>query len=342
MNSKPENEKKAERYFRTSTRLGYVLALFIGVCFGVSYAAWTIDSLLGFTVSFLSVTATFLFLVLLRYRIDRKYKGIAGSRREYLIAALPVYAIMLVFVITGLIWWTVITYSTDMMVFIYMNVIVILLLYTSFALFPRMFRIGSKGLELEDPKLVERILSLAKEMDVKVERIIMLPWKKLKVANALQVGRRKFSIYISDYLIENLKPVEVEAVVAHELAHAKKRHLHKILLFTLTFVLTGMNLLLYSWVKRANPTSHITTIAGILFLLAVSVASTPLARRFELEADALSAKTLGTAEPMISALQRIAELNLTPKKYPRVIGWGLPHPSTENRIEKLKMIKMKR
>lgn len=342
MNSEPENEKKAERYFRTSTRLGYMLALFIGVCFGASYVAWTLNPLLGFAVSLLSATIAFLSLVLLGYRIDRKYKGIASSRREYLIAVLPVYAIMLLFVITGLTWWTVLTYSTGMMVFVYMNVIVILLLYISFTLLPRMLRISSKGLKLEDPKLVERILSLAKEMGVKVERIIILSWKKLKVANALQVGPRKFSIYISDYLIENLKPVEVEAVIAHELAHAKKRHLLKVLLFTLTFVLTGMNLLLYSWVKRANPISHITTIAGILFLLAVSVASTPLVRRFELEADALSAKTLGSPEPMISALQRIAELNLTPTKYPRIIGWGLPHPSTETRIEKLKMIKMKR
>ena len=342
MNSELENEKKAERYFRTSTRLGYMLALFIGVCFGVSYAAWTLNPLLGFVISLLSATIAFLSLVLLGYRIDRKYKGIASSRREYLIAVLPVYAIMLLFVITGLTWWAVLTYSIGMMVFIYMNVIVILLLYMSFTLLPRMLRISSKGLELEDPKLVERILGLSKEMGVKVERMIMLSWKKFKVANALQVGPRGFSIYISDYLIENLKPVEVEAVVAHELAHAKKRHLLKILLFTLPFVFTGMNLLLYSWVKRANPISHITTIAGIVFLLAVSVASTLLVRRFELEADALSAKVLGSPEPMISALQRIAELNLTPTKYPRIIGWGLPHPSTETRIEKLKMIKTKR
>ena len=342
MNSEPENEKKAERYFRTSTRLGYMLALFIGVCFGTSYVAWTLNPLLGFAVSFLSATIAFLSLVLLGYRIDRKYKGIASSRREYLIAFLPVYAIMLLFVITGLTWWAVLTYSTGMMVFIYMNVIVILLLYTSFTLLPRMLRISSKGSELEDPKLVERILGLAKEMGVKVERVIVLSWKKLKVANALQVGPRRFSIYISDHLIENLKPVEVEAHILLKCNNFLKRHLLKILLFTLTFVLTGMNLLLYSWVKRANPISHITAIAGIFFLLAVSVSSTPLVRRFELEADALSAKTLGSPEPMISALQRIAELNLTPTKYPRIVGWGLPHPSTETRIEKLKMIKAKR
>jgi STE24 endopeptidase len=342
MNSELENEKKAERYFKTSTRLGYMLALFIGFCFGASYVAWTLNPLLGFAVSLLSATIAFLSLVLLGYHIDRKYKGITSSRMEYLIGVLPIYAIMLLFVITGFTWWTILTYSVDMMVFIYMNAIVILLLYTSFTLLPRMLRIGSKGLKLEDLKLVERILGLAKDMGVKVERISILSWKKLKVANALQVGHRKFSIYISDYLIENLRPVEVEAVVAHELAHAKKRHLQKILLFTLSFVLIGMNLLLYSWVERANPISQVTTIAGIVFLLAVSVASTSIVRRFELEADALSVEALGSPEPMISALQRLAELNLTPAKYPRIIGWGLPHPSTETRIEKLRMTKTKR
>jgi STE24 endopeptidase len=341
MNSELENKKRTETYSRALTRLGYILALFMGVCFGVSYGAWILSPLLGFAVSLLSATTAFLSLVLLGYRIDRKYKGITGSRREYLISVLPVYVIMLLFFITGLTWWTVLTYSIGSMVFIYMNAIVILLIYTSFRLLPRMLCISSKDLELEDPELVGKILDLAKEMGVKVEKAFILSWKKLKVANALLVGHRKFSIYISDYLIENLKPVEVEAIVAHELAHAKRRHLLKILLFTIPFVLTGMNLLLYSWVERANPISQITTIAGMAFLLVVSVASIPIARRFELEADALSVKAIGSAEPMISALQRIAELNLTPAKYPRIIEWGLPHPSTQTRIEKLEIIKTK-
>ncbi|MDH5438180.1 MAG: M48 family metalloprotease [Candidatus Bathyarchaeota archaeon] len=339
MNGKLENEKRAERYFRTLTRLGYVLALFIGICLGVSYSAWTLNPLLGFAVSLLSATTAFLFLALLEYRIDRKYKGITSSRREYLIVALPVYAIMLLFVITGLTWRTVLTYAVGTMVFVYMNATVILLLYASFTLFPRMFRIRSKGLELEDPKLVDKILGLAQKMDVKVERMIMLSRKKLKVANALQVGPRKFSIYISDYLIENFTPVQVEAVIAHELAHAKKRHLLKNLLFTLPFGLISMNLLLYSWVIRANHISLIIAIASIIFLLTVNIAITPLRRRLELEADALSAKALGNPEPMISALQRIGELNLIPTKYPRIIGWGLPHPSIETRIEKLRRLR---
>jgi len=43
---------------------------------------------------------------------------------------------------------------------------------------------------------------------------------------------------------------------------------------------------------------------------------------------------------MISALNRIAELNLIPRKYPRFIGWGLPHPSIETRIEKIMTIEI--
>ena len=340
-NSELEDEKAA-RYFRTSTRLGYVLALFIGACFGFSYVMWKLNPIFGFAFSILSAITAFLALVLLGYRIDRKYKGITSSRGEYLIAALPIYAIMLLFMITGLTWWTILTYAVGTTVFVYMNVIVILLLYASFTLFPRILRILSKGLELADPKLFERILNLAQKMNVKVEKMIMLSWKKLKVVNALQIGPRRFSIYVSDYLIENLKPVEVEAVVAHELAHAKKRHVLKKLLLTLLFVLISMNLLLYSWVIRVSPISHIIAIAGIILLLAVNVAITAFSRRLELEADALSAKALGGPEPMISALQRIGELNLIPMKYPRIIGWGLPHPSIQDRIEKLKKIKMKR
>lgn len=296
---------------------------------------------MGFIISFLSITTAFVSLALLGHRVDRKYKRITSSRREYLIAALPVYAVMLLFVIMGLTWWTVLTQVTGAMIFVCMNSIVILLFYGSATLFPWLLRIRSRGSRLKDSKLVERVFDLAGELGVKVEKIIVLSWKNLKVANALQVGSRRFSIYISDYIIENLTPLQIEAVIAHELAHAKKRHLLKNLLFTLPTVLIGMNLLLYSWVNCAGAFSLIIAIAGIASLLAGNVIVTPLRRKFELQADALAAKVLGNTEPLITALQRISELNLIPTKYPRVIEWGLPHPSIETRIKKLKMIKIK-
>jgi Zn-dependent protease with chaperone function len=221
-----------------------------------------------------------------------------------------------------------------------MNAIVVLLLYGSIKLIPSLFHIGSKGLILEDPKIVERILILAKKMDIEVEKMLVLPWKKLKIANAFQVGPRRFSIYLSDYLIENVTSVQVEAVVAHELAHAKKKHVLKSLLIMLLPMFIGMNLFLYSWINRASASNYIITIAGIILIFAGNIIATPIQRRFELEADALSAKILGTPEPMISALQRISELNLIPRKYPRFIEWGLPHPSIETRIKKIMTVEI--
>jgi STE24 endopeptidase len=340
---KPRNDKRTERYFKVSTRLSYLIALFMGLCFGLSYVAWKLHPLFGFFASILLATAVFLVLVLFGYRVDRKYKKITGSRKDYLIAALPLYAIMLSFITIPWFLLSIISQATGMMIFVYLNVFVILLFFVSSTLGPRVLRFRSRGLKLENPILVEKLLSLAEKMDVNVEKIMVLSWKKLKVANALQVGPRRCSIYISDYLIENLPPDEVEAVVAHELAHAKKRHLLKSLLFTLPFVLVGMNLMLYYAMSYANNPRSLEAAAGFFigmaFVLAVNFAMMPLRRRFELEADALAVEILGSSETMISALQKISELNLIPKKYPPIIGWGLPHPSLAIRIRKLRQLK---
>lgn len=340
-----ENDKRTERYFKVSTRLGYLIALFIGFCFGISYVAWKLHPFFGFFVSILLATAAFLILMLFGYRVDRKYKKITSSRKDYLIAALPLYAIMLSLMTIPLFFLNILFQATGIMIFVYLNIVVILLFFVSSTLIPRVLRFRSRGLELENLMLVDKLLSLAEKMDVDVEKIMVLPWKKFKVANALQVGPRKCSIYISDYLIENLALEEVEAVVAHELAHAKKRHLLKSLLFTLPFVLVGMNLMLYYGMSYANNPRSLEAAAGffvgIAFVLAVNFAMMPLRRRFELEADALAAEILGSPETMISALQKISELNLIPKKYPPIIRWGLPHPSLEIRIRKLRQLKEK-
>jgi len=334
------DEKRAERYFTASTRLGFVLALIIGASFGVVVILWAFSPLFGFAVSLLLGTIGFLSVVFLGYRIDRKHRGITSSRKEYLIAALPVYVIMLSFLTIPQAFYVVVTQVAGAMVFVYVNSIVVLSLYGFSRSITFLLRIRSKGLNLEDPKLVERILTLTEKMDVKVEEMMMLSWKKLKVANALQVGSRRFSIYLSDYLVENLTPVQVEAVVAHELAHAKKRHSLKILLLMLPPLLIGTNLLLQSWIMRSDPRRSFFAIAGLAFLLPGNIMVAPIQRKFELEADALSAEILGAPEPMISALNRIAELNLIPRKYPRFIGWGLPHPSIETRIEKIMTIEI--
>jgi len=342
---KPGNDKRTERYFKVSTRLGYLIALFIGFCFGISYVTWKLHPLFAFFTSILLATAAFLVLVLFGYRIDRKYKKITSSRKDYLIATLPLYAIMLSLMTMPWFLLTILSQATGTMIFVYFNVVVVLLFFVSSTLFPLVLRFRSRGLELENLILFEKLLSLAEKMDVNIKKIMVLSWKKLKVANALQVGPRRCSIYLSDYLVENLAPEEVEAVVAHELAHAKKKHLLKSLLFTLPFLLVGMNLMLYYGMSYANnPRSLEAAVGffvGIAFVLAVNFAMMPLRRRFELEADALAAEILGSPETMLSALQKISELNLIPKKYPPIIGWGLPHPSLEIRIRKLRQLKGK-
>jgi Zn-dependent protease with chaperone function len=60
-------------------------------------------------------------------------------------------------------------------------------------------------------------------------------------------------------------------------------------------------------------------------------------RTYEFEADQLAAK-ITSPQDLSGALVKLAEYNLIPMEFPRVIGALMPHPSMMSRLERLKRL----
>jgi len=166
-------------------------------------------------------------------------------------------------------------------------------------------------------------------------------------------GKTKRIVFF-DTLIERLTPTEIEAVLAHELGHFKRKHIVKRIAgqFALTFVV----LALMGWVidkpwfyqGLGFPLDGATppvAVSLVLFFLALPVFTfwlTPvgslISRRHEFEADAYAAEQAG-AQDLVSALVKLYRDNastLTPDPLHSAVYDS--HPPASIRIAHLKSL----
>lgn len=174
-------------------------------------------------------------------------------------------------------------------------------------------------------------------------------WKlgeKSAKANAALTGLgRTRRVIISDTLLESSPVEEIEAVFVHELGH----HVHRDIWRGLGFQ-SGLSLLgfwLAQWaLNQLGPSlglAGIADVAGLpLVILVFSLlglvlmpASNGFVRAMERRADDYSFETLGTAQPLIAGLQRLAAKNLAEVEPPRWKEWLLySHPSIATRVRR--------
>jgi STE24 endopeptidase len=148
-----------------------------------------------------------------------------------------------------------------------------------------------------------------------------------------------------------LTPEELEAVLAHEIGHYRRRHIPKLMLVSVIGVLAGFAVL--GWLVKQNWlyagfgfSEAEPAIALLLFGLlsgAVTFWLGPLlnaaSRRFEYQADAFAAETVSSAAPLIAALRKMYEKNLgnlTP--HPLYSGFHYSHPTLAEREAALRAI----
>ena len=169
--------------------------------------------------------------------------------------------------------------------------------------------------------------------------------KRSTKANAFfsGLGRQK-KVVLFDTLVERHPPEEVVAVVAHEVGHARLRHLPWLLLgnvasvalmlFLLSLVVDGAAL------SRAlgadGPVLALNLLAfGLLFTpvsTAIGVLLNALSRRFEYQADAFAARTHAPGA-MIATLRRLSHDALAdPTAHPLYAWLFLTHPAPVDRI----------
>src|SRR5215470_1739350 len=198
---------------------------------------------------------------------------------------------------------------------------------------------------LEEGDLKTRLLALAGRVGVPVTGVWVVDQsRKSRTANAAVTGLgRTRRILLFDTLLREFSADEIEAVLAHELAHQLHGDVRRGLaiqgaLTLLTFWLADTALRLGA--ARLGLTSP-ADLAGLplfcLILLAVSLLMLPLAngwsRRVEHQADRFALTTMADPAGFIGAMERLATLTLAEREPPALEEFFLySHPSIGRRI----------
>ncbi|MCD4484733.1 protease HtpX [Chromobacterium vaccinii] len=180
--------------------------------------------------------------------------------------------------------------------------------------------------------------------------------------NAFATGpsRSNSLVAVSTGLLANMNEEEVEAVLAHEIAHIRNGDMVTLTLIqgvvnTFVFFLARVvGYLVDSWLKRDEENSSAGTGIGyfvtvivceIVFGILASVVVMYFSRQREFRADAGAAELLGSPRPMANALRRLGgiEADGLPKSMAAsgiaggrgLLGLFATHPSMEERIAAL-------
>lgn len=186
-----------------------------------------------------------------------------------------------------------------------------------------------------DEQRQARLAGLAAQAGVLVHgRVIRA--RTRKVANAMSLGWLPGLRYvvITDYLLDGLTEPEIDAVLAHELGHARHRDALVRQLLTFTFLIPP-GLFLAGLAANA-PSGYLAAVFGLfaLIMLVFRRLTGALAIRQELAADDLAARLADPATAR-AALTRLTELNAikadTSKRWDRTVG----HPGMAIRTARL-------
>ncbi len=203
---------------------------------------------------------------------------------------------------------------------------------------------------LDDPQLRNRIQRLLERCGFQSKGIFVMDGSRRSGhgnAYFTGIGNNKRIVFF-DTLMESLEPEELEAVLAHELGHFKRKHVIKMLVTSALISLAGLALL--GWLAQqpwfyeglgVSRSSNATAL--LLFMLIMPVFSTflqplmaAIQRKYEFEADEFAA-SMTRADALIHSLVKLYRENaatLTPD--PLYAAFHYSHPPAAIRIEHLK------
>lgn len=212
------------------------------------------------------------------------------------------------------------------------------LLFGIAMLTPLIIRLGVANRSL-DGELRNRLLAVCRTSGVKVSDIRVLEARSNKTANAVVAGVWPFPnhVFLTDYLLDHFEEPEVEAVVAHEIGHAKEHHVAIKVGSTLVYL--GMLLLVPllvpllegapGWLQVGFLIALPVFLLGWFFFLRGWISM-----RLEYRADDHAQRVVGT-ETMVRALDKLADLNMAKRRTGRLWNLVQQHPGIEQRIERL-------
>ncbi len=202
----------------------------------------------------------------------------------------------------------------------------------------------------EPSEKVREVKGFLREKGLKYRELMRWPIfeGKMMTAGIMGIIPRFRYILITDALMEVLSLEELKAVVAHEMGHAKYRHLLFYIFFFLGFMVLVLGLFnledpgLYILFLEYLFITFSKTLSGHTFLVmyGLSILATILVyfrfvvgffmRNFERQADLYSVTTMGSPRPTISSLEKIALMSGKSRELP---SWH--HFSIKERVDYL-------
>ena len=208
---------------------------------------------------------------------------------------------------------------------------------------------------LAEGALRQRLVALAERLRFRVKSVLVMDGsRRSQHSNAYFAGFGGAKrIVLFDTLLNTLDEPQVEAVLAHEIGHEKRRHVLKHVALSLCLTLLGlwvMSVLLHQPALFAafgfhdagagQPSSHAALI--ILSLLwgpatfFLQPAATGWIRRHEYEADRYAARATGGAGALAGALITLSRDNLSnPHPHPWYSAYHYTHPTLAERLRAL-------
>ncbi|MET0261474.1 MAG: M48 family metallopeptidase [Rariglobus sp.] len=199
---------------------------------------------------------------------------------------------------------------------------------------------------LPEGELRTRLLALSERTGFKASTIeVMDGSKRSGHSNAFFTGFGRFRrIVLFDTLIAQLTPEELEAVLAHEVGHYRRGHIPKMIALSAATLLGSFAAI--AWLTRSDwfnsafgfPAYELAPSFLLFGLLSGAVMfwfsplGNILSRKHEYEADAFARDAVGGAAPLVAALRKLAQKNLsnlTP--HPWFSGFYYSHPTIVER-----------
>ena len=205
--------------------------------------------------------------------------------------------------------------------------------------------------------LVATVERLSRSADIAMPEVVI--YRGAPNAFATGAFRNSALVAVSDQIMAQMDRSELEAVLAHEISHVVNGDmvtltlvqgvLNAVVLFLSRLIAYAVDNATGDENRRGSSGTYFMVMYAMQLLLGVlaSLVVCAYSRRREYAADAGSARLLGTPQPMINALRRLAGDETSLPQSLRAFGIGgrsstsiwATHPSIEDRVAALERIR---
>jgi len=198
---------------------------------------------------------------------------------------------------------------------------------------------------LDDANLRPRLEQLAQRAGTKISGVYTIEFSgKLTVANAALMGLGNTKrIVISDTLLRQYSPAEIEVVMTHELGHHRHKDIPRLLMIQSMIWLVGFYIADLALQAAAGPwfLAGISNVAALPLLLLVlggySLLISPLinsySRHLEIIADSFALRLTDNPQSFVEVMARLTDQNLAdarPQRWVELLTYS--HPSYHRRL----------